>query len=169
MLKDSAGAAVPGDDGQPLYGITGCNVPVGSRRFVERYLEQKKTKIVKGLDKAVSLLDPCRWPHPEIPTRQMIWVLTLVCFQNMGDYWLRHILPDYTEQFARDIDDGIRSLFQTCVGCDITRWSDFAKERIRLPICFKGCRLQEAVDRRHGKFGHCWIGRTATTVVWRGN
>ena len=135
VLKDSAGAAVTGDDGQPLHDITVCNVPVGSRKFVEGYLEQKKTKIVKGFDKAVSLLDPCRWPHPEIPTRQMIWVLLLVCFQNMGDYWLRHIRPDYTKQFAKGIDAGVRSLFQTCVGCDITRWSDFAKELIILGHC----------------------------------
>ena len=52
-------------------------------------------------------LDPGRYPHPEIPTRQMQWILTLACLQFQGDYWLRHIDPRLTEQFAKGIDEGI--------------------------------------------------------------
>ena len=33
-----------------------------------------------------------------------------VCLQFTGDYWLRHLRPDYTEEFATAIDAGIRKL-----------------------------------------------------------
>ena len=124
----------------PLFGITTCNVPVGSKDFVEGYLNQQLERIEKGNRKIKSLLDPGRWPHPEIPTRQMLWILTLVCCQHRGDYWLRHVRPDWTESFARGIDGGIQSLFETCAGISLDTWSDYAKERIRLPIRYKGLR-----------------------------
>ena len=82
----------------------------------------------------------------------MLWVLTVVCFQFMGDYWLRHVRPDYTREFAKAIDAGIKSLFQTCVGVNISSWSAIAMERMRLPINLKGCGLRESVDRRHAQF-----------------
>ena len=46
---------------------------------------------MKGFDKIEKLMDPGRWPHPEIPTRQMLWVLIVTCLQFMGDYpnWYR--------------------------------------------------------------------------------
>ena len=65
-----------------------CNVPVGSETYVKGYLGQKSLKVRKGLAKVTSLLDPARWPHPEIPCRQMLWMLLSACLQFTGDYWL---------------------------------------------------------------------------------
>ena len=76
VLKSTSGEVIM-NDGSPLFGITTCNVPVGSRDFVEGYLNQQLERIEKGNRKIKSLLDPGRWPHPEIPTRQMLWILTL--------------------------------------------------------------------------------------------
>ena len=151
MLRDSDKTAIL-VDGSPQYGITTCNVPIGEPGFVKGCLDQRKSKILKGLEDATKLLDPGRWPHPEIPSRQMLWILTLVCFQFMGDYWLRHVRPDYTADFAHGIDQGVLSLVQTCVGVNIDTWSDFARERMRLPMRLKGCGLREAADRRHAQF-----------------
>ena len=69
--------------------------------------------------------------------------------QFMGDYWLRHIRPDYTEQFANELDEGIKKIFQSCVGINTDTWTDIAKEQMRLPIRCKGLGLRQAVDRRH--------------------
>ena len=140
------------EEGQPLHGITTCNIRIGSEQFVKGYLCQKGVKITRGSNDIMELLDPGRWPHPEIPSRQMLWILTAICFQFMGDYWLRHVRPDYTEDFVRGIDDRVDQLFQMCNGIDTSSWSDFAKERIRLPINLKGCGLRQAVDWRYGKF-----------------
>jgi len=70
----------------------------------------------------------------------------------MGDYWLRHVRPIYTQKFVEGIDTGVNSLFKTYVGIDTDSWTDFLKEIMRLPIISKGCGLKEAVDHRHGQF-----------------
>ena len=118
--------------------------------FQSQVIPYKSAKIRRRFDTILSLLDPGRWPHPEIPSHQMIWILIVVCLQFMGDYWLRHIRPDQTEEFAREIDEGLNTLFQMNVGIDTETWSEFARERTHLPIKLKGCDLREAEDRRHG-------------------
>ena len=98
------------------------------------------------------LIGPGRWPRPELPSRQMLWILTVVCFQFMGDYWLRHIRPDFTEDFTKGIGKGILDLFKTTIGINTANWSTHATERVRLPLRMKGCRLREAEDRWYGQF-----------------
>ena len=82
-------------DGQPIMidgaearGLSACNVPVGSEAYVKGYLELKSRKVRKGLAKVSNLLDPARWPHPEIPSQQMLWMLLSASLQFTGDYWL---------------------------------------------------------------------------------
>ena len=63
-------------------------------------------------------------------------------------------MPDRTipKKIARSIDGGVSSLFQTCVGVNTDSWTNYAKERLHLPIHFKGWGLREDADRRHGKY-----------------
>ncbi len=89
------------DDGITHYGLSICNIPIGSDYYVKTYLQKKKNRIRQGFDVISKTL------HPEIPTRQMQWILTLACLQFQSDYWLRHIDPRLTEQFAKGIDEGI--------------------------------------------------------------
>ncbi len=107
--------------------------------------------ILKGITSISNLLDHGRWPYPNIPTQQMLWILTLVCMQFMGDYWSWHIRPDYTADFAQGLDEGIHKIFQLCIGIDINLWIDFAKERMQLPIRFKGLGLRESCGRCHAQ------------------
>ena len=117
-------------DGHPVHGLTVCNVPAGSQQYVVKYLRQRLDKITSGFIKADNLLYPGRWPHPEIPSRQMLWILTLVCFQSMGDYWLRHVRPDWTRDFEQGIDEGVQTLLESCVGMPLNTWSEFVRERL---------------------------------------
>ena len=105
-----------------------------------------------GFENIVNLLNTGRWPHLEIPSRQMLWILKVVCFQFLGYYWLRHVRPSTTREFAEAIDDGISNLFQTRTGMDTSLWLTFVKERIRLPIKLKGFGLRGAADRRSGQY-----------------
>ena len=66
--------------------------------------------------------------------------------------WLRHIRPNFMEDFAKGIDRGILEIFKTTIGINNDDWSDHAKERIKLTIRMKGCRLREAEDRLHVQF-----------------
>jgi hypothetical protein len=101
-------------DGNVHYGITTCNIPIGSETFMKTYLNQKMNSILKGFTPGQG-----QWPHPNIPTRQMLWILTLVCMQFMGNYWLRHIHPNHTADFAQGLDEGIQTIFQMCIRIDI--------------------------------------------------
>ncbi len=123
-----------------------CNVPVGSKAFVKAYLAQKGTHILQGFYVIQHLLDPERWPHPDIPAQQMLWILTIPCLQFTGDYWITHVHPDYTLEFAESINAGVKQLFQMCVGADINSWSEHVQEQIRLPIQLQRCGLQTAED-----------------------
>jgi len=129
-LRDANWDALRGDipngiitspDGVVSHGITVCNVPVGSPEFVAGYLDQRLVKITTGFAKASALLDPGRWPNPDIPTRQMLWILTVVCFQFMGDYWLRHIKPDYTDKSSPAVSTWESSPLSSLVSAPTSR------------------------------------------------
>ena len=64
---------------EPMHKMTVCNVPVGSQDFVEGYLDQRMKTILKGYAKISKLLDPRRWPNPDITTCKMMWMLTTTC------------------------------------------------------------------------------------------
>ncbi len=93
-----------------------CTVLVGSKAFIKAYLARKGTHIWRGFNVIKRLLNPGWWPHPDIPAQQMLWILTLACLQFTGDYWIRHVRPDYTIEFAESNDAGVKQLFQMCVG-----------------------------------------------------
>ena len=78
-----------------------------------------------------------------------------MCCQFVGDYWLRHIRPDLTEEFSKGIDKGILKLFETTtIRINTVDWSDHVTERMKLPLRMKGCgfRDREAEDRWYGQF-----------------
>jgi hypothetical protein len=77
----------------------------------------------------------------------MLWILTLACLQFQGDYWLRHIDPRLTEEFAGGLDEDIYGVVAKAFGIKINSFLDITQERMRLPICNKRCGLREAVDR----------------------
>ena len=76
------------------------------------------------------LLNPGRWPHPDVPAWQMLRILTLACLQLMDDYWIQYIHPAYTLKFAESID--VQRLFQMCVGADTHSWSEHTQDHLHL-------------------------------------
>jgi hypothetical protein len=115
LRGDTANEVVNNDDGITHYGLSICNIPMGSDNYVKTYLNKKNSRIRQGFDVISKTLDPGRYP-PEIPTRQMQWILTLACLQFQGDYWLRHIDPRLTKEFALGIDYGIYLLVEKAFG-----------------------------------------------------
>ena len=63
------------DGGTTHYRLSICNIPMGSERYVKTYLDKKKRQIIQGFDVISKTLDPGRYPHPEIPTRQMQYAM----------------------------------------------------------------------------------------------
>ena len=152
LRGDTPNETMVDDEGITHYGLSICNIPMGSKGYVKTYLDKKKSRIIQGFDLVSEALDPGRYPHPEIPTRQMQWILTFACLQFQGDYWLRHIDPRLTDLFAKGIDEGIYQLVEKAIGIRIASFSDIARERMRLPLRNKGCGLREAADRAYAQF-----------------
>jgi hypothetical protein len=139
QYRDVSNGTIEDQEGNTHFGIAACNIPIGTEGFIKAYyLYQKKESILTGYDIIMNLLDPGRCSHPDSPTRQMLWILIHVCLQFTGDYWLSHIRPDYTEDFANAIDAAIRTLFQACIGTNNNLWSDIAMEQMWLPIQYRG-------------------------------
>ena len=148
-----------GPDGQPIaidsveaWGLSVCNVPVGSEAYVKAYLEQKGRKVRKGLAGVTELLDPARWPHPEVPSQHMLWILLLACLQFTGDYWIQHVCPDWTEAFAIDGGRGVVEAFEVVISTRRSEWLHYALERVTLPVRHKGLGLRGSADRRHAQY-----------------
>ena len=80
LLLDEEGEPVI-VDGRSVRGITVCNIPVGSEGFVATYLGRKQTSIISDNDLIKALLDPRRWTQPEIPTRQLAFLMLRNCLQ----------------------------------------------------------------------------------------
>ena len=49
--------------------------------------------------------------------------------QFMGDYWLRHVRPDFTEDFAVSIDEGVVELVDSSIGVSTASFTDIGKVR----------------------------------------
>ena len=162
ILKNDDGTPITGDNGETLYGLDVCNVPVGMQQYIVKTLKKKLDKIVKSNNKIAELMDPAKWNHPDIPARQMLWLLVSGCLQFKPDYWLRHIRPDWTAEFASGVDESIHELVQMCMGINTnTSWSDIAKERARLPVRLRGLGLRGAMDRRYSQY----IGGAAQSLI----
>ena len=100
--------------------VGSLQIPIkSSHQNTSGYLQHRLEKITKTKNNIAALLDPGRWTHPDIPSRQMLWLLILMCLQFKGDYWLRHLHPARTENFATALDEHVLSLVQTCIGVNI--------------------------------------------------
>ena len=128
-VKDKNGNDIT-EDGLSVHGISVCTVPVGFEVYVREYLSQKADKIEFQYKDISEMLDPVKWCHPEIPTRQMLWLLTIVCLQNLGDYLIRHIRPDWTETFAKRIDKYTDQILGLYSGMKVESWSTYAQEQM---------------------------------------
>ena len=106
------------------------------------------------------MLDPVKGCRPEIPTRQMLWLLTVICLQNLGDYWIKRIRPGWTEAFAGAIDNNTDQILGLCTGVKMESWPTHAQEPMRLLMNMRGRGLRQATDRRHAKF----VGAMAQSI-----
>ena len=75
-----------------------------------------------------------------------------VILSHLGDYWIRHIRPDWTEARAERIDKNTDQILGLCTDMKMESWSTHAQEQMRLPMSMRGCGLRQATDRTHAQF-----------------
>ncbi|EJK59095.1 hypothetical protein THAOC_20726 [Thalassiosira oceanica] len=126
-----------------LHELIGCETAA--------YLARKQARLVNDNDMIKALLDPRRWTQPEIPTRQLAFLMLRNCLQFRGDYWLRHLPPQMTEAFAKALDESTMGFFEHAIGDTLSRWTDLGMRRLEMPVrCngggFRSCDRRQAVQ-----------------------
>ena len=122
-------------------------------------IKNNRQKIIRGFGQTSSsdLLDPAHWPHPEIPSCrqiQMLWILTLVCFQTVvGDFWLQHVPPDLTIEVAKCINEGKLS----------ASWCDVLVSTLAHVVTLP---KRECVSQSSYMAVGCWLW-TERSCLWR--
>jgi len=109
-------------------------VPIGTKEYIAHWLEEKNKKIISNIREISDILDPNAIVPVEIPTRQCLWLLILTCLQFKGNYFLRHIPPQFTEMLCDQIDYEINNMIAKCFQIDFSTLSPFIQKRINLPI-----------------------------------
>jgi hypothetical protein len=56
LRGDVCNGTIEDDEGITHFGISACNIPIGTEGFVKTYLNQKKDGILKGYDTIINLL-----------------------------------------------------------------------------------------------------------------
>ncbi|EJK64395.1 hypothetical protein THAOC_14871, partial [Thalassiosira oceanica] len=141
--------------GQQVRGITVCNIPVGSAGFVDAYLTRKQASIIGDNDMIKALLDPRRWAQPEIPTRQLAFLMLRNCLQFRGDYWLRHLPPQLTATFAKELDESTWGFLEHALGDELSNWTNLGIRRLQLPVRRNGGGFRSCNSRKDAQYAGC--------------
>ena len=88
----------------------------------------------------------------EVPSRQCFWLLTLICLQFKGNYFILPIPQQYTESFCCSIENQVDNLVNKCFKIKQEELSIFNKAQIRLPIKFEGIGIHQLIDVRWSEF-----------------
>ena len=111
----------PDNGGDPLlYGYVYLGIPIGSDEY-------KKLHLRKLIDEYI---DDCKC-DTNVKSPQEKWVYLYWVIRQKFPFWLRHMSPTITSDFARDIDQHLRVKLNNVIGEAI---SDDTWNQARLPV-----------------------------------
>lgn len=123
----------PDNGGDPLqYGYVYLGIPIGSDEF-------KKLHLRKMIDEYI---DDCKCDSA-VKSPQEKWVYLYWVIRQKFPFWLRHMSPTITNDFARDIDQHLRVKLSNVIGEPI---SDDIWNQARLPVKSHGFGLGHVED-----------------------
>jgi len=115
------------------YGLRVWGVPIGMDGFVEARL----ASVCDGIDRTSKILINLLGPDH----KQTLWALTLASTQFKGHYWLRHVHPALTRDFAQRLDRILHSQTICALGCSDFASDPFLSRRVHLPVRQRGLGL----------------------------
>jgi len=116
------------------------------------WLKTKGEHIRSNMLEIGNLLDPNRIASRHIPSRQCLWLLILNCLQFKGNYFVRNIPPQFTEEFCATLDSAIDKLMDQCFSLKSEELSTLNKIRVHLPIRLGGLGVRELSHVRYAEF-----------------
>jgi len=140
------------EDGTTLFGLRTYGVPIGSEVFVTEWLKIKGERIRSNMLEIGNLVDPNRIASRHIPSCQCLWLLILNCLQFKGNYFVRNIPPQFTEEFCTTLDSAIDKLMGQCFSLKNEELSTFNKIRVHLTIRLGGLGVRVLTHVRYAEF-----------------
>ena len=64
------------------------------------------------------------------------------CLQFRGDYWLRHLPPQVTEDFADALDASTWGFLEHALGDSLLDWTPLGRQRLQFPVRCNGAGLR---------------------------
>jgi len=127
-------------------------VLIGSVDYISQWLQNHYDKTISNISEISELLDPNAIVAKEILSRQCLWLLTLICLQFKGNYFVRHIPPQFTQSFCSRMDNEIKSLITKCFLINFEKLPTFTERRIHLPIKLGGIGVRQLERLRWTEF-----------------
>ena len=91
-----------------FYGNKAYGIPIGDENFIQTWLDKKSLKIRSNIEEISNTLDPSEMLSQDIPSTQCLWLITQTCLQFKGNYFIRHIPPQFTKSFCTTLDNTMK-------------------------------------------------------------
>ena len=111
-------------------------VPVGTYGFIQDTMEEKTDETVAVLESTSGWLDN---------DPQALWAVLRHCGASRLDYWLGHLAPAHTEEFAMQIDDALVRAFGN-ITYEGALDDNISRRRYHLPARLRGCGMRSRKD-----------------------
>ena len=109
-------------------GIVVGGIPIGTSQFIKDHLEEIKDQII---EQATTTFNKFKF------SRHYNWAMLYYSTRTRADYWLRHVYPSLTEQFAEDLQVFFEQLFFNIM--EINPEAFLEKDmRMQLPLRLSG-------------------------------
>ena len=136
------------DDGDA--GIVVVGVPMGSDRFVERWIMKEAKSVATRIEESAQELGRT--------DAHAAWLALRQSFQTRFSYVLATNLPRFTEPAAKVVDEALRKALLDVTGFDLwaddedADWKGFTSARARLPTRHGGCGIYMTSELVHTAF-----------------
>jgi len=126
-------------------------IPVGNEWFIRQSLEEKKNEIIEDANK---VFEKFTFSH------HYNWSMLYYSTRTRADYWLRHVYPSLTREFAEEIQEYLEKLFFGIMEIEPNTFEE--KEiRMQLPLKLLGTGMENLVSKRNRAF----LGASASAMA----
>ncbi|EJK48312.1 hypothetical protein THAOC_32903, partial [Thalassiosira oceanica] len=77
------------------------------------------------------------------------------CLQFRGDYWLRHLPPQLTATFAKELDESTWGFLEHALGDELSNWTNLGIRRLQLPVRRNGGGFRSCNSRKDAQYAGC--------------
>lgn len=101
------------DQGNIRFGIKLCQIPVGDKEFVIAKLAEKGNQIIHQIERVTKVV--------AARDRRLALATLHYSSQNLADYFLRCVSPDYAQEMENSIDETLAEMYVLAIGVNVLK------------------------------------------------